>query len=176
MPALNLLVQPGRSSPWLRARLISALATLPLRERGIQNTIEFVLSVHPNSAGYNSSANTGKGSGMSYEALNAASRLLSSPPSGMDPEIWFSGIAPQLFALLDGEGEPEMDRAAAFIIGFGILGRKQYGAPGMFCYTFYLDRLLIRFRNARLESLRGADVSISRSCIGLSGSYPGTRE
>jgi hypothetical protein len=52
----------------------------------------------------------------------------------MSPERWFSGIAPQLFALLQGEGEPEMDRAAAFIIGFGILGRKQYGAPGVYIY------------------------------------------
>lgn len=49
----------------------------------------------------------------------------------MLPEDWFNGIAPQLLALLDGEGEPEMDKAAAFVIGFGILGRKQFGAPGM---------------------------------------------
>ena len=132
MPALNLLIQPGRTNPWLRAPLIATLATLPLRNRGVQNTIEFVLSVHPSSAGYITSANAGKGSGISHEALNAASRLLSSPPSGVTPEKWFSGIAPQLFALLEGEGEPEMDRAAAFIMGFGILGKKQYGAPGKF--------------------------------------------
>jgi hypothetical protein len=48
----------------------------------------------------------------------------------MLPEDWFNGIAPQLFALLQGEGEPEMDRAAAYVIGFGILGRRQYGARG----------------------------------------------
>lgn len=130
MPALNLLVQPGRTQSWLRAPLISALAKLPLREHGVQHTIEFVLSVHPSSAGYNILANAGKGAGISHEALNAASKLLSSPPGGMTAEEWYSGISPQLFALIDGEGEPEMDRAAAFIIGFGILGRKQYGAPG----------------------------------------------
>lgn len=132
MPALNLLVQPDRTKPWLRAPLISTLATLPLRDRGVQDTIEFVLSVHPSSAGYNTSANAGKGAGITHEALNAASRLLSSPPSGMSPLKWFSGIAPQVFALLQGEGEPEMDRTAAFIIGFGILGKRQYGAPGQF--------------------------------------------
>jgi hypothetical protein len=49
----------------------------------------------------------------------------------MTPEDWFSGIGPQLLSLLDGEGEPGMDKAAAFIIGFGTLGRKQFGAPGM---------------------------------------------
>ena len=143
MPALNLLIQPGRTNPWLRAPLISTLATLPLRNRGVQNTIEFVLSVHPSSAGYIASANVGKGSGISHEALNAASRLLSSPPSGVTPEKWFSGIAPQLFALLEGEGEPEMDRAAAFIMGFGILGKKQYGAPGKFRCIFISFNILI---------------------------------
>jgi len=131
IPALNLLVQPGRTEPWLRAPLVAALATLPLRQRGVQDTIEFVLSVHPSSAGYDAAANAGRGSGMTHEALNAASKLLSTPPAGMSPDQWFSGIAPQLFSLLQGEGEPEMDRAAAFIIGFGVLGRKIYGAPGM---------------------------------------------
>lgn len=132
IPALNLLLQAGRTEPWLRVPLITALAILPLRERGVQHTIEFVLSVHPSNAGYNITTKAGRGSGISHEALNAASRLLSSPPGGMSPEKWFSGIAPQLFSLLQGEGEPEMDKAAAFIIGFGILGRRQYGAPGMF--------------------------------------------
>jgi len=129
MPVLNLLVQPDRVQPWLRTPLISALARLPLRPRGVQHTIEFILSVHPSSAG--SSAGIGRGSSISHEALNAASRLLSSPPVSMSPEKWFYGIAPQLFSLLEGEGEPEMDKAIAFVIGFGILGRKQFGAPGM---------------------------------------------
>lgn len=106
---------------------MSILALLPLRPRGVQDTIEFILSVHPSSR--RADGGNEKRSGISHEALNAVSRLLSSPPNGLAPEEWFSGIAPQLFALLQGEGEPEMDRAAAFVIGFGILGRKQYGAP-----------------------------------------------
>jgi hypothetical protein len=129
MPVLNLLVQPDRVQPWLRTPLISALARLPLRPRGVQHTIEFILSVHPSSAVNNASATAGRGASISHEALNAASRLLSSPPVSMSPEKWFCGIAPQLLSLLDGEGEPEMDKAAAFVIGFGILGRKQFGAP-----------------------------------------------
>jgi len=48
----------------------------------------------------------------------------------MEAEEWFRGIAPQLFCLLEGQGELELDHAAAFVIGFGILGRRQYGAPG----------------------------------------------
>jgi hypothetical protein len=142
MPVLNLLVQPNRVQPWLRTPLISALARLPLRARGVQHTIEFILSVHPSSAGSNSSASTGRGSNISHEALNAASRLLSSPPVSVSPEKWFSGIAPQLLSLLEGEGEPEMDKAAAFVIGFGILGRKQFGAPGTPGWKTFVEPIL----------------------------------
>jgi hypothetical protein len=135
---LNVLVQPGRTQQWLRVPLISALALLPLRRCGVQDTIEFVLSVHP-SARLNAPSSSDKRSAISHEALNAASRLLSSPPGGMTPDKWFSSIAPQLLSLLQGEGEPEMDKAAAFIIGFGILGRKQYGAPGTRFHSFLQD-------------------------------------
>lgn len=154
MPALNLLVQPDRTEPWLRAPLMTALAALPLRECGVQHTIEFVLSVHPSSAGFGDTMKGGRGSGISHDALNAASRLLSTPPAGMSPDEWFSGIAPQLFSLLQGEGEPEMDRAAAFIIGFGILGRRQYGAPGKCTSSHILWNTNTLCRYARLENLR----------------------
>lgn len=142
MPVLNLLVQPDRVQPWLRTPLISALARLPLRPRGVQHTIEFILSVHPSSTANNESATVGRGASISHEALNAASRLLSSPPVSMSPEKWFYGIAPQLLSLLDGEGEPEMDKAAAFVIGFGILGRKQFGAPGMPGWKAFVEPIL----------------------------------
>jgi hypothetical protein len=142
MPVLNLLVQPNRVQPWLRTPLISALARLPLRPRGVQHTIEFILSVHPSSAGNNASTTTGKGAIISHEALNAASRLLSSPPVSMSPEKWFHSIAPQLFSLLEGEGEPEMDKAAAFVIGFGILGRKQFGALGKPGWKAFVEPIL----------------------------------
>jgi hypothetical protein len=71
-----------------------------------------------------------KGAPISLDALNSASRLISSPPKGYPPEKWFAGIAPQLIALIDGEGGLEMVKVASFIIGFGILGRREYGAPG----------------------------------------------
>ncbi|KAH7346592.1 hypothetical protein BKA65DRAFT_477782 [Rhexocercosporidium sp. MPI-PUGE-AT-0058] len=142
IPVLNLLIQPGRVQPWLRTPLISILARLPLRPRGVQHTIEFVLSVHPSTSGSNASASTGRGAAISHEALNAASRLLSSPPAGMPAEEWFAGIAPQLLFLLDGNGEPEMDRAASFVIGFGILGRKQFGAPGTSGWNAFIEPIL----------------------------------
>ncbi|KAK6601895.1 hypothetical protein H4I95_06997 [Botrytis cinerea] len=113
MPVLNLLVQPDRVQTWLRGPLIQTLARLPLRTRGVQDTIEFVFSIHPSNA-----------------SMKASDSTLIFTPQGMSAEEWFSGIAPQLFDLLDGEGEREMDKAASYIIGFGILGRKLYGAPG----------------------------------------------
>ncbi|RFU30871.1 hypothetical protein B7463_g5435, partial [Scytalidium lignicola] len=142
LPVLNLLVQPDRVQPWLRSPLIHELALLPLRHLGVQHTIEFILSVHPSNANFNAPVKAGRGSGISHEALNATSRLLSSPPAGMKAEDWFSSLAPQLFFLLDGNGEPEMDRASAFVIGFGILGRRQYGAPGMPGWKTFAEPLL----------------------------------
>ncbi|TGO14174.1 hypothetical protein BTUL_0057g00410 [Botrytis tulipae] len=131
MPVLNLLVQPDRVQTWLRGPLIQTLARLPMRPRGVQDTIEFVFSIHPSNASMKASDSVGSRSvNISHEAMSSASRLLSSPPQGMSAEEWFSGIAPQLFDLLDGKGEREMDKAASYIIGFGILGRKLYGAPG----------------------------------------------
>ncbi|ESZ93326.1 hypothetical protein SBOR_6307 [Sclerotinia borealis F-4128] len=131
MPVLNLLVQPDRVQPWLRGPLIQALSHLPLRPRGVQDTIEFVFSIHPSNASMKASDSVGsRAVNISHEAMSSASRLLSSPPQGMSAEEWFGGIAPQLFDLLDGKGENEMDKAASYIIGFGTLGRKIYGAPG----------------------------------------------
>ncbi|KAL2069653.1 hypothetical protein VTL71DRAFT_14332 [Oculimacula yallundae] len=142
IPVLNLLIQPGRVQPWLRSPLISVLARLPLRPRGVQHTIEFVLSVHPSTSGSNVPTSTGRGAGISHEALNAISRLLSSPPVGMSADGWFDGISSQLLDLLDGNGEPDMDKASAFVIGFGILGRKQYGAPGSSGWKSFVEPII----------------------------------
>jgi hypothetical protein len=48
----------------------------------------------------------------------------------MTPESWFAGISAQLFQLMDGKDGPDLSKAAAQIVGFGILGKKMYGAPG----------------------------------------------
>ena len=124
----------------------------------MQDTIEFILSVHPSTAGANSEHSTGRGAVISYEALNAASKLLSSPPAGMSPDTWFQGISPQLFSLLQGDGELEMDKAAAFGVGFGILGRRQYGAPGNLVLLFVAAKVIDIHRDARLESFCGTNI------------------
>jgi hypothetical protein len=135
MPVLTTLVQTGRVQPWLRPRLLHELSLIPLRPRGVRSAIEFVLSVHPsnvqNTSSTESFAPQSKGANISLEALNTVSRLISAPPQALPPDKWFSGIAPQLLSLLDGEGGLEIVRVAAYIIGYGILGRRELGAPGI---------------------------------------------
>lgn len=48
----------------------------------------------------------------------------------MNPESWYSAIAPQLLVSLDGNEGPDLVKAAAYIIGFGILGKESSGAQG----------------------------------------------
>lgn len=122
-------MQPGRVFPWLQKPLISTLAQLPLRAGGVQDTIEFILSVHPSTTDI-SPRHGERRSSISHEALNTISQLISLPPAGIPADIWFNGVAPQLLSLLQTKGNCEMEKVAAYVIGFGILGRRNYGSPG----------------------------------------------
>ena len=106
---------------------------IPLREEGVRACLEFAFAVHPSSTVKLSEAAVPqkRGANITHEALVLASNLLSVPPSTVTPDEWYSGIAPQLFALLDGGEGPELKKVVAYVIGFGILGRKASGAPGM---------------------------------------------
>ena len=117
---------------------MASLTRIPLRAGGVRATVEFVFSVHPsNTISAPEEASPQKqGANITQEAIAMATRLLGNPPSGMTPEAWFSAISPQLFALLDGQDGPELMKVASYVIGFGILGRRQFGAPGkwfIFC-------------------------------------------
>lgn len=136
LPALNVAIQPGRVPEMVRAEFMSQLAMLPLRDDGVRDTLEFIFSVHPSSH-QNDAAAAGlpispqkQGAQITLEALKMATRLLASPPARTTAESWFRGIAPQLLSLLDGHDGLELAKVAAYVIGFGILGRKSYGAPG----------------------------------------------
>lgn len=108
------------------------------RSDGVRTTLEFVFSVHPSSTVKVSEAAVPqkRGANITQDALNLASNLLSTAPASVTPEKWYAAIGPQLLALLDkGDDEPELVKAASYIIGFGILGKKSTGAPGMlFCF------------------------------------------
>ena len=131
--ALNILVRPGHVPPWLRTKLMEKLTLVPLRPDGVRATLEFVFSVHPSGTVKASEAAVPqrRGGNITHEALSIASNLLSAPPASVPPETWYSVISPQLLVLLDGGEGPELVKAASYIIGFGVLGRKASGAPGM---------------------------------------------
>ncbi|KAI0485755.1 hypothetical protein F4859DRAFT_472316 [Xylaria cf. heliscus] len=131
MSASNTLIKPGRIPDWLRLRFMDILMLLPQRPDGVRATLEFVFSVHPSSTVSISEAAAPQkqGANITMEALKMASTLLSVPPASVKPEAWFPGIAPQLLALLDGNNGPDLAKVAAYVIGFGVLGRKQFGAP-----------------------------------------------
>lgn len=95
--------------------------------------MEFVFSVHPSNVGKTPEADAApqkQGASITHEAVAVATRLLSSVPASMTADAWFLGISGQLFGLIDGQAGPDMARTAAQIVGYGILGKKQYGAPG----------------------------------------------
>jgi hypothetical protein len=111
---------------------MQTLTVMPLRENGVRATMEFVFSVHPSNTGpADASTEPQKdGASITHEAVAVATRLLSAVPPSMSPQVWFDGISGQLFRLMDGEAGPDVAKTAAQIVGFGILGKKQYGAPG----------------------------------------------
>lgn len=146
MSALSKLTQPDRVPDWLRIHLIDVLTILPQRPDGVRAALEFVFAVHPLSTVRTSEVGTPQKQGayITMEALRLATNLLSAPPSTVAPDQWYAGIAPQLLTLLDGKEGPDLVRAAAFVIGFGVLGRKQFGAPGTPGWKAFAEPLLTK--------------------------------
>lgn len=130
--ALSFLVQPGRLPPQLRTKFLEALTRIPLRPDGVRATAEFVFSVHPSSTVSSSeeAAPQKDGANITLEALQMATKTIAYPSKSVSEDVWYQAIAPQLFTLLDGQEGTEMMKVAAYVIGFGILGRKQSGSPG----------------------------------------------
>ncbi|KAL2160296.1 hypothetical protein VTH06DRAFT_1469 [Thermothelomyces fergusii] len=147
--ALNSLIKPGVTPPWLRQKLIEKLTRLPMeRPDGVRTTLEFVFSVHPTSTVRLSEAAVPqkRGANITQDALNLACNLLSAPAS-VAPEEWYAAVSPQLLALLDkGGDEPELVKAASYIIGFGILGKKATGAPGTAGWKYFAEPMLFRIK------------------------------
>lgn len=94
--------------------------------------MEFIFAVHPSSISKQSEAATPQkhGANITQEALAVATKIITSPPASVTPQAWFAGVAPQLLHLVDENEGPELAKAASQMIMFGVLGKKQYGAPG----------------------------------------------
>ncbi|KAG6299894.1 hypothetical protein E4U09_007671 [Claviceps aff. purpurea] len=163
LPALNSLIKPDVLPPWLRDPLLQALTRLPLRPDGVRGTLEFVFSVHPSTqdAAAQSQQPQKSGANITHEAVAVATRLLSTVPATLSPDEWYGGIAPQLFALFDGDAGEDLAKTAAQIVGFGILGKKQMGAPGAAGWNAFV-RPLIEPINYSLQSARERDLRLSQ--------------
>jgi hypothetical protein len=75
---------------------------------------------------------------LTVQAIMQVSRLLSSVPQDVDPNVYFETIAPQLLALMDGE-DPDLRKAASYVVGNGILGKRAYGAVGTIGHSIFVE-------------------------------------
>lgn len=88
---------------------------------------------------------------LSLEKLGQVSKLLSSVPSSVTPNAYYSATAPQLLELLDEDGT-EMCRAAAYVISIGILARRQHGAPGSIGWQLFAEPIIETFSPPKASS------------------------
>ncbi|TDZ74713.1 RNA polymerase II assembly factor RTP1 [Colletotrichum trifolii] len=165
LPVLNALIKPNVAPPWLRPELMKVLTLIPLRPDGVRGTMEFIFSVHPSSTLKTSETTTPqkRGANITQEAMAVATRILTSPAGSVSPDDWFSKISSQLLLLLDGNEGPELATAAAQIIMYGVLGRKQFGAPGSPGWNVFVEPLLRSLDPTRKES---ASVAIKQEDAG----------
>ncbi|KAL9117242.1 MAG: hypothetical protein Q9187_006224 [Circinaria calcarea] len=140
-PCLTSLLHSATPS-WLRPYLSTALSSLPLRPNGVHETIVFIAGSSPQALYQDINGTTSPtAQSLPLEVLKQSSRLLSSVPSTISADLYFEAIAPQLLELLDAEG-PDKRRAASFIIGNGILGRRIFGAPGAIGWKLFAEPLM----------------------------------
>lgn len=137
MPTLSAFLQ-SNPSPWFKAIITGLLSRVPLRENGVLQTIIFLASQLAPSLGQEAQEQVSSGPHITVSAIMHASRLLSSVPQGMEASDYFKVIGPQLLALIDGN-DPDLRKAAAYIVGNGILGKKTYGTPGTVGHSIFLE-------------------------------------
>ena len=126
------------TAPWFKSVISSQISRVPLRKDGVLQTIVFLASQFSPSLGHDSQDQTSNGPNFTVQAIMQTSRLLSSVPQGMEPAEYFTSIAPQLLALVDGD-DPDLRKTAAYAIGNGILCKRAYGAPGTIGHSIFLE-------------------------------------
>ncbi|MCJ1268086.1 hypothetical protein MMC22_007972 [Lobaria immixta] len=144
-PVLTSLLQPA-TPEWFRSHISTHLSRLPLRSGGVKQTIDFIASSAPQelrgpSAHVNDQADQPHSPSLSLEVLSQASRLLSSVPSSLTAETYFAALAPELLQLLSDQS-PDHQRAGAYVIGNGILGRRKYGSPGTVGWRIFAEPII----------------------------------
>lgn len=100
----------------------------------------FIASQFAPSLGQEAQSESSNGPHLTVQAIMQISRLLSSVPQDIEPTSYFTKIAPQLLALLDGP-DPDLKKTASYSIGNGILGKRAYGAPGTIGHSIFVEPL-----------------------------------
>ncbi|KAF2460935.1 hypothetical protein BDY21DRAFT_135693 [Lineolata rhizophorae] len=136
---LTCLLRPD-TPPWLRPELGNRLTLISLRPHGVRHIIDFVSTPHARLLD-GQQQKPSEGPAVTLEALGQVSQILSSPPS-MPSQEYFTRLAPQLLQMLDGADGQELVKAAAFIIGKGILGKRSLGAPGATGWEIFATPML----------------------------------
>ncbi|KAL1971341.1 hypothetical protein VTN77DRAFT_293 [Rasamsonia byssochlamydoides] len=140
LQTLSSFLRPD-AAPWFKSVVSSRISQIPLREDGVVQTIFFLASQFAPSLGQDDSQKpSSQGPPITVQAIMQTSKLLSSVPQGMDPAAYFHNIAPKLLALIDGD-DPDLKRTAAYVVGSGILGKRQYGAPGAIGHSIFVEPL-----------------------------------
>lgn len=101
---------------------------------------------------------------LSLEVITRASKVLSSVPSSLSADTYFTNLAPQLLQLLDGNIEDDR-RAAAYVIGNGILGRRKHGSPGTIGWTLFAQPILEAINPAFTKSRYGSIIETNHSTM-----------
>lgn len=143
LPVFTSLLQQ-EVPPWWKLQLTKELTMIPLRPHGVRHTIEFLALSYlsKNSQVPQDASGSQSKLPLPLESITQAARLLSSVPVEMTQDAWFKQLAPQLFALLDGNEGKELSRAAGQIIAGGILNKKSTGAPKTIGWDLFARPLL----------------------------------
>lgn len=144
-PTLTSLLHPA-SPDWFRSPISAYLSLLPLRPQGVKHTIDFIASstsqeTFGSEAGLPDRKSQSSTISLSLEVITRASKVLSSVPSSLPTDTYLTKLAPQLLQLLD-EQDVNAQRAAAYIIGNGILGRRKYGSPGAIGWKLFAQPII----------------------------------
>jgi hypothetical protein len=143
LPILTTFLQQQLPT-WLQPLMSRQLAVMPLRQRGVRHTVEFLsLSYLSKTSQVPQDASVSQSQiPIPLEAVTQASRLLVLPPAGMNQDEWLHKLAPQLWTLLDGDEGVELSRAAGQIIAGGVLSKRATGAPNSFGWQLFAQPLL----------------------------------
>ncbi|KAI4261476.1 MAG: hypothetical protein L6R42_003322 [Xanthoria sp. 1 TBL-2021] len=139
LPTLTSLLHPG-CPDWLRSPISNRLSLLPLRPDGIRQILNFIAASTPVDTQQQIEAQDGRPTGpnLTLDALARASKLLTSVPSTMTADEYFSALAPQLLDLLDDQ-DVDNKRIASYIVGNGILGKRKIGSPGTIGWRLFAE-------------------------------------